>query len=196
MLRPQQEDPLRGQATRLLKRYRDGDEGALEELMPLLYETLHGLASGLMSGERRDHTLQPTALVHEGWIKLIRQDGASWEGHDHFLRMAAVAMRRVLIDHARGRARSKRQANQRTIDLDQAVPWEQENASQLVDFDGALNRLERVDQQLVKIVELRFFAGCTVAETSRLLDTSERTVERGWSVAKLWLAKDLQDHGL
>lgn len=196
MVRPREEDPIRGQATRLLKRYQDGDERALEELMPMLYGTLHGLASRLMSRERRDHTLQPTALVHEGWMKLIRQEDVSWEGHDHFLRLAALAMRRVLIDHARGRARGKRQANPRTIDIEQEVPWEPESASQLLDFDGALNRLERIDRQLVRIVELRFFAGCTVAETARLLDTSERTVERGWSVAKLWLAKDVKDHGL
>jgi len=163
--------------------------------MPLVYDTLRGLARKLMSAERRDHTLQPTALVNEAWLRLVHQGEDSWEDRDHFLRMAARAMRRVLIDHARSRARDKRQGDRNRVEIDQELIWAEDRAPQLLEFDEALGRLENVDAQLVRIVELRFFVGHTIEETARILGVSHGTVERGWSVARLWLAKDLDGHG-
>jgi RNA polymerase sigma factor (TIGR02999 family) len=149
----------------------------------------------MMSGERAGHTLQPTALVNEAWMRMIRQQDVDWQDRDHFLRLAARTMRRVLVDHARARGRAKRGGDRVRCDLEGDLVSVRGDSQLLVEFDEALAQLEAMDEQLARIVELRFFGGHTIEEAARLLGVSHGTVERGWSVARLWLARSLDEHG-
>jgi RNA polymerase sigma-70 factor (ECF subfamily) len=178
--------------TRLLQEWQDGNTEALERLMPLVYKELHTLASRYLSRERRDHTLQPTALVNEAYLKLAGQREVDWQNRAHFYGIAAQLMRRILVDRARHDGRIKRGRDVPHISLEDADP-----ASVNVDpvdvfaLDRALSRLEAVDAQQGRIVELRFFGGLTIQETAEVMRISPGTIKRDWIVARAWLYREL-----
>ena len=187
------DDPTgEGEATRLLRRLADGDAGAAATLMPILYEELRASAAACMRRERGDHTLQPTALVHEAWVRIAGSEQApAWNDREHFLRIAARAMRRVLVDHSRGkRARELKESGER-VPLDAVLDACEERAPDLEQLDEALGRLEQVDESLAQLVELRFFAGLTLAEAAGALGVSTPTAERRWRTARLWLHREV-----
>lgn len=161
------------------------------ELVPLLYEELHRQAKHLMRGERSNHTLQPTALVHEAWMRISKEDADM--DRDGFFAVAARCMRRVLIDHARGRGRVKRGSGQVLVCLDEAVAAFEERTLDVLAIDEALVKLESFDPELARLVELRFFSGLTIAETAVALGVSTPTVERSWRVARSWLLAELDE---
>ena len=173
-------------ATVLLQRLRDGDAGAADELLPLVHAELHDLARRAMGRQRADHTLQPTALLNEAWIRLTERPG-DYEGRSHFLGVAARAMRTILIDHARRRRAAKRSSGGERIELDALLQPYEERAIDLVALDGALEELAQVDAELVHLVELRFFAGLTHEDIAQARGCSVRTIERSWSTARSWL---------
>jgi RNA polymerase sigma factor (TIGR02999 family) len=185
-------EPVQADVTALLLQLTQGNQAAAEQLIPVVYDELKRLARGYMRSERTDHTLQTTALVHEAYLKLVRQQRVSWQGRAHFFGIAAQLMRRILIDHARGRRRAKRGAAQGTLPLDEALCFSPERSEQLVRLDEALERLSKLDARQSRIVELRFFGGLSVEETSELLGISPKTVKRDWSVAKAWLHAELR----
>ncbi|HWC19877.1 MAG TPA: ECF-type sigma factor, partial [Terriglobales bacterium] len=169
--------------TLLLQRYSDGDESALAELMPLIYNELRRLAASYLRRERPDHTLQTTALVHEAYLRLVDQKDAQWKGRDHFLAVAAQAMRRILVDHARRHKAVKRGGPLPRLSLEDAVAVSEEQSENLLLLDRLLTRLEAIDPQEARIIELRFFAGLSVEETASAMGISPTTVKREWSVA-------------
>jgi len=190
------ENPTREDVTALLGQLTEGDEKAASKLIPLVYRELRRLAGGYMRRERSDHTLQPTALVHEAYLKLIEQRSVDWQGRSHFFGIAAQMMRRILIDHARGHLRNKRGAGEKPVPLDEALVFAAEQSLELVRLDQSLERLAQIDPRQSKIVELRFFGGLTVEQTADVLGISPKTVKRDWSVAKAWLHGDLKaSHG-
>jgi RNA polymerase sigma factor (TIGR02999 family) len=180
-------------ATVLLQRYGAGDRAAADALMPLLYDELRKVAAGHLRHERAGHTLQPTALVHEAWIRLVDDPARDVEGRRHFLGLAARVMRRVLVDHARERNALKRGGGAATVTLDDAVALYEQRDLDVTDLDDALSRLNAMDPQLARIVELRFFAGLTNEEVAVAEALSLRTVERAWSTARAWLRGELQE---
>jgi len=177
--------------TALLQRVAEGDADAAGELLALVYEELHRLAGSFLAGERRDHTLQPTALVHEAWLRLNGDTPHAWHNRAQFVAVAARAMRRVLLDHARRRAAQKRGGSGERVPLDDTLEAFERGGLHLLDLDEALGRLEALDPELVRLVELRFFAGASNEEVARTLGVSTRTVERGWSTARSWLRAEL-----
>ena len=180
--------PPQPETVLLLRRMDQGDSEAAERLLGLLYGELHELASGYMGGERAEHTLQPTALVHEAWLRMAGTAGPELTDRAHFLALAARAMRRILIEHARRRGARKRGSGGTREPLDEAlVAYERTGEADLLTLNGALGELEELDLQLAQIVEQRFFAGATNADVARALGVSERTVERGWRTARSWL---------
>ena len=181
-------------ATVLLRRLGAGDVSAGDELFRLVERELHGLAQRLMSPEP-DHTLQPTALVHEAWIRMAASEQPSFADRAHFVRVAAKAMRHTLIDHARRKRAAKRGGGAAREPLDQVLAAFEERAADLLALDVALERLAVLDPQLAEIVERRFFAQATNAEIARGLDVAERTVERGWKVARAFLRAELSELG-
>jgi RNA polymerase sigma factor (TIGR02999 family) len=178
--------------TLLLTDLRNGDQEAASKLTPLLYNELRRLARSYMRRERTDHTLQATALVHEAYLKLVRQPSVSWQDRSHFLGIAAHVMRRILIDHARGHFRKKRGGAQKVVPLDEALAFSPGQSADLLRLDEALERLAELDPRQSKIVELRFFGGLSVEEIGEFLEISPKTVKRDWSVAKAWLHGELR----
>ena len=176
--------------TRILEEARRGRAGAADELAALLYEELRALARQQMAHERPDHTLQPTAVVHEAYLRLVGGEG-SFESRAHFFAAAASAIRRVLVDHARQRSRVKRGGGEVPVRLDGLDPAMTLPAPELLDLDGALARLAALDPFKARIVELRFFAGMTVEELAGLLGSSESSVRREWRAARAWLRGEL-----
>jgi RNA polymerase sigma-70 factor (ECF subfamily) len=181
----------REQTSRLLSRVAAGDESAAGELLAALYGELRRIAERCMAGERADHTLQPTALVHEAYVRLFDGGPPELEGRVHFVRLAARAMRNVLIDHARARRADKRGAGERVEPLDHTLASLEANATDALDLEAALGKLEHLDEELARIVELRFFAGLTVPEIAEIERLSVPTVERRWRVARSWLRGEL-----
>jgi RNA polymerase sigma-70 factor, ECF subfamily len=181
--------------TALLLAWRQGDRGALERLMPLVYGELRRLAVRSMAGERRDHTLQPTALVHEAFLRLAGDGAPSWESRDHFFAVSALVMRRLLVDHARARRTAKRGAGGAGVPLDESVPAPEPQAVDLVALDEALAELAACDQRKARVVELRFFGGLTIPETARLLGISTATVILDTRLARAWLFRRLEHGG-
>ena len=181
-------------ATVLLKRIETGDASAAEELLPIIYGELHQVAQRFMSRENPGHTLQPTALVHEAWMKLVGQTRHQWNGRTHFLAVAAHAMRAILVDHARSRRALKRGGRRDRVVLEEAVAFYEQRAVDLLDLDTAMSRLAGIDQQLAQVVELRFFGGLTNDEVGKVIGVSTPTVERRWRVARAWLQKALEDN--
>jgi RNA polymerase sigma factor (TIGR02999 family) len=181
------------EVTELLARWSAGDETALEQLVPLVYEECRRLAARQLRGERRDHTLNPTALVHELYLRLADQKRATWQSRAQFFAVAARLMRRILVDHARARHAQKRGAAPIMVTLSTAtdVP-EETGAADILAIDEALERLAALDAEQVRIIELRFFAGLTVEETAHVLERSPRTIKREWQLARAWLYRELR----
>ena len=177
--------------TQLLQASRDGGEDALERLLPLVYEELRGLADRHLRSESKGHTLQPTALVHEAYVRLVGQRNRNWANRQQFFCIASKLMRRVLLHHAEKRGAQKRGGDrQRATMLDLAEEFEHQ-AVDLLALDEALRRLEQLDENKHRIVELRFFGGLTLEEIAHVLEVSDRTVRRNWSFAKAWLRKEM-----
>jgi RNA polymerase sigma-70 factor, ECF subfamily len=190
------QNPAREDVTALLGQLAKGDDAAASKLIPVVYDELRRLAAGYMRRERKDHTLQPTALVHEAYLKLIEQRIVDWQGRAHFFGIAAQVMRRILIDHARGHMRDKRGGGAIPVPLDEALVFSPEQSSELVMLDASLERLAKLDPRQSRIVELRFFGGLTVEQTAGMLGISAKTVKREWSMAKAWLHGDMKtSHG-
>jgi RNA polymerase sigma factor (TIGR02999 family) len=160
--------------------------------MELVYTELHRLASGYMRRERSEHTLQPSALINEAYLRLIGQDAPPFQSRTHFYVTAAQVMRRILIDHARARSAEKRGAALRPVPFEDALALVQDNAEHLLELDIALDRLGRLDNRQRQIVELRFFAGLSVEETAQTLGISDKTVKRDWAMARAWLEGELR----
>ncbi len=182
-----------GDITLLLIAASDGDRQAMDRALPLVYDLLRTQAARLIRRERSGHTLQPTALVHEVWLRLAGQHGARWEDRRHFCAVAATAMRRILVSHARFRRRLKRggpRAGER-VPVETLVSVEGEPSLDLVALDQALERLSSVDSRMARTVELRYFAGLSVEETADVLEVASATVKREWSLARAWLRREL-----
>jgi RNA polymerase sigma-70 factor (ECF subfamily) len=182
-----------GDITRLLARWKNGDAGALEDLTPVVYQELRRLASGYMRRESSDHTLQPTALVHEAYLRLTGVREAKFQNRAHFYGAAARIMRRVLVDHARERRAAKRGADATVASLDEAADCGVDMRTDLVRLNDALDRLAAVAPQPARVVELRYFGGLTVDETAAFLDVAPITVKRHWAFARAWLHRALAD---
>ncbi len=180
-----------GEITQLLKRLSGGDRAAEAILVPLVYAELRRLAARYMRQERRDHTLQPTALVHEAYLKLIEQRRVDWQSRAHFYCVAARLMRRILVDHAREVKASKRAGSRYRVPLEADVARTEEKSGELLAIDQALDRLLKHNPRQAQIVELRFFGGCSEEEIAHMLAISVRTVKRDWSVARAWLYAEL-----
>lgn len=181
--------------TQILHDWNSGDEGAHERLLPYVYDELKRQARRLMSRERVNHTLQPTALVHETFLRLVKQAGIDWQDRGHFYAVASRLMRQILVDHARKHAAAKRGSGAihfSTEDLDLPV---EERADSIIRLDEALSRLAKLDPKQVKVVEMRYFGGMTNAEIAEALDISVRTVVREWHSARLWLFRELNETG-
>jgi RNA polymerase sigma factor (TIGR02999 family) len=178
--------------TQILQRWNDGGLEAKEELLPFVYDELKRQARKLMSRERPNHTLQPTALVHEAFIKLSRQTGIEWKNRSHFYGISSRLMRQILVDHARVHSADKRGSNAIHFSVEDVdIPVETRAESILI-VDEALTRLSQIDEQQAQIVEMRFFGGMSNGEIAEALDVSERTVGREWQSAKLWLFRELK----
>ena len=186
-------DGRQHEVTQILHEWSEGDSQAVERLLPLVYDELRRLARGYFHGERREHTLEPTALVHEAYLRLVDQTRVSWQNRAHFYGVAASMMRRVLIDNARAKATEKRGGAAARLSLDGLqIPLPQ-RASDLVALDEALEKLAEIDERKCRIVEMRFFGGLTDEEIAELLQISTRTMLREWKKAKLWLYRELSD---
>jgi RNA polymerase sigma-70 factor, ECF subfamily len=179
------------EVTQLLQAWSDGDQKALEKLMPLVYGELHRLAKRYMARERTSHTLQTTALVNEAYLKLIDSTRMNWRNRAHFFAVSAQLMRRILIDFARSRHALKREVGTDPVSLDEAIVSQQPRAD-LVALDDALNALTALGPRKSQVVELRFFGGLSVEETAEVLKVSAETVMRDWKLAKIWLLHELR----
>jgi RNA polymerase sigma-70 factor (ECF subfamily) len=177
--------------TVLLQRITTGDRGAQSELLPIVYDQLLRIAQHQFRAERRGHTLQPTALISELYLRIIRDASIAWQSRAHFFAVCAQTVRRILVDHARAVNAQRRPSPQQRLDLDDVLVYSDDRASQLLEIDEALTRLAEWDPRMAKIVELRFFAGLSTEETASALDISERTVKRDWAMARAWLSKAL-----
>jgi RNA polymerase sigma factor (TIGR02999 family) len=177
--------------TRLLADLSAGKEHALDDLMPLVYRELRRQAAGYLRRERQNHTLQPTALVNEAFLKLVEQRDVRWQNRAHFFGVAAQAMRRILVDHARTHGRVKRGGPAPKVTLDDALIAVESRSIDLLALDEALERLSALDERQARVVELRFFGGLNVEETAEVLKISPATVKREWSMAKAWLHAEL-----
>jgi RNA polymerase sigma factor (TIGR02999 family) len=176
----------------LLIRWQDGDKSALDEMLPEVYDELRRLARIYLSRERPDHTLQPTELVHEAYMRLVAQHSVDWRNRAHFLGVAAQVIRRVLLHHAENRSAQKREGYSNRVTLDTALAClERDSTVDIQTLNRALERLAEVDARQGQIVELRVFGGLTVEETAEVMKLSAATVKRDWSVARLWLRKEL-----
>src|ERR1700686_2705652 len=177
--------------TQLLVAWSNGEQDALERLVPLVYNELHRLAHRYMERERREHTLQSTALVHEAYQRLINLKDVSWHNRAHFFAVSAQLMRRILVDFARSRNYLKRGGGAQKVTLDEALLVSPEKGQDLVALDDALKALAVTDARKSKVVELRFFGGLSVEETAEVLKVSPDTVMRDWKLAKAWLAREM-----
>ena len=182
--------PARSDATDLLLAWSQGDESAFEKLVPLVYQELHALARRYMRSERSDHTLQATALVNEAYVRLIDVNRIRWQNRSHFFAVAALTMRRILVEFARQRHRQKRGGDAVRVPIDD-VDMPQERTADLVALNDALSTLATFDPRMGQVVELRFFGGLTVQETADVLKVSPETVMRDWKTAKVWLLREL-----
>jgi RNA polymerase sigma factor (TIGR02999 family) len=183
--------PSPDQITEQLIAWTKGDEGALERLIPAVYQELRRMADRYLRKEIPGHSLQPTALVHEAYLRLIDQTRVEWQNRAHFFGVAAQMMRRILVDHAKTKHREKRGGAAFKVPLDEASVYANERAAELVALDDALQALAEFDDRKSRIVELRYFGGLTVEETAQVLDVSPQTVMRDWNLAKAWLYQQL-----
>ncbi len=179
------------QITQILDAMGSGDSDAADRLLPLVYDELRGIARAFMAKEKPGQTLQPTALVHEAYIRLLGKDAPRWDNRAHFFTAAAEAMRRILIENARHKTALKRGGDQLRITLGDVADGESARFEELLALDEALQRLEERDAAMAQVVKLRYFAGLTVEETAKALDTSPRSVNRHWTAARAWLRREL-----
>jgi RNA polymerase sigma factor (TIGR02999 family) len=180
--------------TNLLGQWRSGDAQALESLLPLVYQELRRIAHGYLNKERPGHTLQSTALVHEAFIRLVKQSGATFENRAHFFAISAGLMRQILVEYARSRATAKRAGGQR-LDIEVAALQAKSPGVDVVALDDTLKELAKLDEQQSRIVELRFFGGLSIEETARALGISPATVKRDWVMARVWLHHQISRSG-
>jgi RNA polymerase sigma factor (TIGR02999 family) len=181
------------EVTRLLKDWSTGDSAALDQLMPIMYAELRAIAARYLRRERQDHTLQPTALVNEAYLRLIDQKHVNWQNRAHFVGVAAQMMRRILVDHAKSHNRAKRGGGALRVTLDEEVAISEERADDLVLLDEALTALEAFDARKSRVVEMKYFGGLSVEETAEVLKVSVITVARDWKLAKAWLYTTIND---
>ena len=183
------------EVTKILQASGDGDENSAEELLPLIYDELRQLAARRMAGERCDHTLQATALVHEAFMRLVDQDPSKqqqWDGRNHFFAAASEAMRRILIDSARRKVAAKRGGDRVRKTWDESKIGTAAPPDEILAVDEALTKLGEEDPELEKVVKLRYFAGMTVPETAAALDSSPSTINRQWACARAWLYREIK----
>ena len=183
--------PSPHEITQLLVEWSDGNQSALDELYPLVYDELHRLARRYMSRERKDHTLQTTALINEAYVRLVDQRNVRWSNRSHFFAISAQIMRRILIDHARRHAYAKRGGGARQVSLEEAATVTPEQSSELIRLDEALKSLAEMDPRRSQVVELRYFGGLNNEEIAGVLRVSENTVTRDWNMARAWLYQQL-----
>ena len=180
--------------TQLLAEWRDGNQSALDELYPLVYDELHRLARRYMSRERKGHTLQTTALINEAYVRLVGQK-VNWANRSHFFAISAQIMRRILIDHARRHAYAKRGGGAQQVSLDEAAAVTPDQSAELIRLDEALTSLAEMDPRRSQVVELRYFGGLKNEEIAGVLNVSENTVTRDWNMARAWLYQQLTGSG-
>jgi RNA polymerase sigma factor (TIGR02999 family) len=178
--------------TGLLHAWSTGERNALDQLAPILHAELKRIAQRCMKGERKEHTLQPTALVNEAFLRLVNVQGIQWQDRAHFFALSAQMMRRILVSYAIARGAGKRGGSARKISLEDAVIASPERDSQVVELDEALKELAKLDQRKAQIVEMRFFAGLNFEEIAAVLNVSPKTVLRDWSLSKTWLAREMR----
>jgi RNA polymerase sigma factor (TIGR02999 family) len=179
--------------TRLLARWKDGDEAALQQLVPIVHAELRRLAQRQMAGEGPGHTLQPTALVNEAYLRLVNLKQMQWQNRAHFFAMSARLMRRILVDFARSRGYQKRGGGAKRVSITQALEVAEGQPTDVVALNDALEALAAVDERKSRVVELRFFGGLSVEETAEVLNVSRETVKRDWKFAKMWLLRHLRE---
>jgi RNA polymerase sigma-70 factor (ECF subfamily) len=184
-------EPSPQNVTKLLVEWSKGDQGALEALVPLVYEELRRLARYYLRQEKQNHTLSSTALVHEAYLRLVNQKEVTWQSRAHFFGVASQMMRRILVDHARRHAYAKRGGGALTLALEEAVATPQRREIDLVALDDALDTLAKLDERQSRMVELRFFGGLSIEETSEVLGISAPTVKREWASARAWLYREI-----
>jgi RNA polymerase sigma-70 factor (ECF subfamily) len=177
--------------TKLLLDWRNGDQTALDQLMPLVYEELRRMANHYMRNERKGHTLQTSALVNEAYLRLLDHENIEWRNRAHFFGVAAQAMRRILVDHARTRNYDKRGGAAQHVSLDEAATLAGDRAAELIALDEALQELAKMDERKSCVVELRYFGGLSLEETAEVLGVSIPTVTRDWNTAKAWLLREM-----
>lgn len=187
----ERDDPSKRQITKWLVACKAGDPEALESLLPLVYDELHRQAVRFFSRERPGHTLQPTALVNEVYLRLVNQHEVNWQNRAQFFGIAAQMMRRILVSHARGRRAAKRGGGGHRITLDEGLMLASERDVNLLALDEALTKLQTIDAQKSRMVELRFFSGLSVEETAELMGVSPRTIDRQWQTARAWLHREI-----
>jgi len=176
--------------TRLLVEWANGHKEALDDLTPLVYKELRRLAASHLRRERNSHTLQPTALVHEAYLRLVDQKNPNWQNRSHFFGVASQLMRRILVDHARKRQAAKRAVQ--SVSLEGAVSFQKERSGELLTLDASLTALEKLDPRKGRAVELRYFGGLSMEEIAQILDVSAVTVRRDLKMAKAWLSREMQ----
>lgn len=181
--------------TRLLQDLADGKDGADEELLPLIYDRLHRVAQRVFQNERASHTMQPTVLVNDAWLKLAGNDRGAWRNRAQFFAVGATVMRRILVDHARAHRRLKRGGDLDRVSIVAEDIADERRGTDVLELDAALEKLQRLDARQHAIVELRFFSGLGVAEVADALGVSKRTVEAEWTMAKAWLLRELEAQG-
>jgi RNA polymerase sigma factor (TIGR02999 family) len=180
------------EVTQLLRAWNDGDQTALDKLMPLVYAELRRMARQYMDRQRAGHTLQTTALIHEAYLRLVDQQASPWQNRAHFFGVAAKAMRCILVDYARSRHAVKRGGAFHPVSLDEAAVISAERVAELVALDDALESLAAFDLRKSRVVELRYFGGLTVEETAEVLHVSPETVARDWRLARTWLLREIR----
>ena len=183
--------PPPNEITQLLRRWSQGDTEALNQLMPIVLRELRKLAGGYLKNERPNHTLQPTALINEAYLRLVAQDFPEWQSRTHFYGVAAQLMRQILVDHARSHAAAKRGQNAPRLSLEEAAEFSREEAGEVVALDDALTSLARLDERKARVVELRHFGGLTVEEIAAALGVSTATVTREMRLAQAWLLREM-----
>ncbi len=184
--------PSPGDVTELLQAWGRGEQAALDRLIPLVYRDLHLRARRCMAGERVEHSLQTTALIHEAYLRLVGPSPADWESRGHFFAVAARVMRRILVDHARARRSLKRGGEGSPVTLDEQLVVAGGPQRDLVSLDDALQALATFDERKARVVEMRFFGGLSVEETAEVLKVSPQTVLRDWKLAKVWLLREMK----
>lgn len=177
--------------TQLLRKWSEGDRAALDQLMPVVHQELRKLANAYLRGEKPGHTLQPTALINEAYLRLVGQNFPEWQSRKHFYGVAAQLMRQILVEHARARSAAKRGGGGQKLSLDEAINFSQDQAADLVALDDALTALARFDERKARVVELRYFGGFSIEEIANALDISVATVGREMRMAQAWLHREL-----